>query len=218
MDTLIGGYGQDPEITYLLDHREALRRHYDQPRRSPLGPAWGRFPGNGQPYRWRKTARDLNGPCAWPPTVRNHAGVDLIATSPSSGRHRAIASTLAIKHIAGRAGLRTRIASLETFIRSIFEDQRGERDSAAAPLDTMGIMVNYHNFTNPVTVLIPWSYTQDPAPNREDIVAVAGSYARDNNYDIKNALYPVSGTTRDWAYGELGIPGFRYRIAGAAIS
>jgi hypothetical protein len=75
-------------------------------------------------------------------------------------------------------------------------------------------MINYHNYTSQGTVLVPWGFTKDAAPNDEGLYAVAHRYTSFNGYEAQNALYAVSGNTRDWAYGELGIPAYVIEIKG----
>ena len=72
----------------------------------------------------------------------------------------------------------------------------------------MGAMINFHNYTSPGTMLYPWSWTEARAPNYEGLSTIAAQYAAPIGYVTKNSLYPVSGDARDWAYGELGIPGY----------
>ena len=76
------------------------------------------------------------------------------------------------------------------------------------------MLINYHNHTPTGTVLVPWGWTTEKSPNDEGLVAIAQRYSALNGYAWKYALYAVSGNTRDWAYGELGIPAYVVELKG----
>jgi hypothetical protein len=104
--------------------------------------------------------------------------------------------------------------AFEAVVRRAFADRRGSADDDAAPADTSGILLNYHNATVPGTVLIPWGWTDEPSPNDYELRMIGNRLARDPGYEVRNALYPVSGNTRDWGYGELGVPSFVIELEG----
>lgn len=99
------------------------------------------------------------------------------------------------------------IQAYEAAVRGLFPDQRGPNDGDVAPITTTGILVNYHNYA--AEMLYPWGWTTNASPNATDLRALAVRYTSfSNRYAVSTALYTVDGNTRDWAYGELGIPAY----------
>src|SRR6185503_13100673 len=97
------------------------------------------------------------------------------------------------------------ITALQSLVRSLFADQRGPGDTDAAPITTTGVLLTIHSYSN--LVLWPWGWTGTPAPNAAPLSAIGRKFASYNGYTAQQSilLYPTSGTTDDWAYGELGI-------------
>lgn len=99
------------------------------------------------------------------------------------------------------------ILAYETAVRGLFPDQRGPNDGDVAPITTTGILLSYHNYA--AEMLYPWGWTTSASPNAADLRGLAVRYTSfPNRYAVSTALYPVDGNTRDWAYGELGIPAY----------
>jgi carboxypeptidase T len=112
---------------------------------------------------------------------------------------------------------------LESLMSGLFPDQRGELDTDAAPITTTGAMLTLHSFSN--LVLLPWGWTNCPsgqlcplalrAPNDIQLRGLAFHMSYHNGYLAgtgSEALYVTSGSTDDWAYGVLGIPGFTFEV------
>lgn len=102
------------------------------------------------------------------------------------------------------------------YVRTILPDQRGPNPTdPASELDTKGIFIDLHSYSE--LVLYPWGYTYDNAPNHDSLKAMAYKFAYYNGYQPwkSTRLYPSAGTTDDWAYGELGVPGFCFEVGTA---
>ncbi len=214
IQTLVEGYGRDPQITYLLDHRElyvGLAMNPDGREMVELGAA----SPEGRPWEWRKNAHRERENCQWPPTTGSHYGVDLNRNHSFKWQAPGHSTEACEQTYRGRApASEPETQAYAGILRRIFPDQRGPGDDDVAPEDSMGAMINFHNYTSPGTMLYPWSWTEARAPNYEGLVAIARQYAEPLGYQIKNSLYPVSGDARDWAYGELGIPGYVIELQG----
>lgn len=214
IQSLVEGYGRDPQISYLLDHRElyvGLAMNPDGREMVELGAA----SPEGRPWEWRKNAHRERESCQWPPTTGSHYGVDLNRNHSFKWQLPGHSTEPCEQTYRGRApASEPETQAYAGILRQIFPDQRGPRDEDAAPDDSMGAMINFHNYTSPGTMLYPWSWTEARAPNYEGLVAIAEQYSRPLGYVIKNSLYPVSGDARDWAYGELGIPGYVIELQG----
>jgi carboxypeptidase T len=217
VEYLVDGYGVHPQITWLLDHFElhvGLASNPDGRQLVELGAA---EPYNYGPWLWRKNANpgeDADA-CRWPPTGGNQYGVDLNrnhsfkwdapghSTNPCAATYRGQAPAS-----------EPEIEAYANYVRSLFPRQRGEADDDAADQDTTGLMINFHNATYPGTVLVPWGWTTARAPNDAELLAIGQRMASFNGYGVQYALYPVSGNTRDWGYGELGIPAYVVEVQG----
>ena len=100
------------------------------------------------------------------------------------------------------------ITADQSLIASIFPDQRPLHDrTTASPLDATGVTLDMHSTGN--LMLYPWGEDTLPPPNMQlrTIMQKCASY---NGYNPIQTiqLYPTSGTSQDWTYGELGVAGF----------
>ena len=66
-------------------------------------------------------------------------------------------------------------------------------------------------------VMWPWGFTANAAPNGPAMAALGRRLAWFNSYNPQQAveLYVTDGGTKDFAYGDLGIPGMSYEIGTA---
>src|SRR5436190_1016675 len=105
--------------------------------------------------------------------------------------------------------------ALQNLIRSLFPDQRGTGDYDLAPITTTGILLTLHSFGD--LVLYPWGWTNDAAPNQAGLDKIGSKFASYNGFTYGQSiiLYPTSGTTDDWSYGELGIASFTFEVGSA---
>ena len=205
IQTLVSNYGVDPDITWLLDNREVyvvLESNPDGRRMVELGTE---PPYNGSPWYWRKNTNNSAGSCGWPPSGSSQYGVDLNrnhifkwdvaggSTVPCDQTYRGVAP-----------GSEPEIQAYENLVRSLIPDQRGPGDTDPAPPTTTGLMINIHNYTSPGSILVPWGWTTVLPPNNTELMAIGNKFntLTGNTYDVSHSLYPVSGNTRDWGYGQ----------------
>lgn len=221
IQTLVSGYGVDPNLTWLLDNREVyvvLESNPDGRRMVELGTE---PPYNSSPWYWRKNTNNSaagSGSCSWPPNAYSHYGIDLNrnhifkwdvagggSTAPCDQTYRGVAP-----------GSEPEIQAYETLVRSLIPDQRGPGDTDPAPATTTGLMINIHNYTDPGSILVPWGWTTALPPNNTELMAIGNKFntLTGSTYDVSHALYPVSGNTRDWGYGELGVPAYVIELYG----
>ena len=221
MDYLVINYDVDPDITALLDYAEMWI--------VPVANPDGRLiveAGGASPYLQRKNANNSLGICDDPPTGSNHYGVDLnrnadfqyggagTTTSPCAQTYRGVGAASEPEEY-----------FLESFMQNLFRDQRGPALTDAAPITTTGAMLTLHSYSD--LVLLPWGWTEcsgfacppsQQAPNDAGLRSFAFRMSYYNGYATGQAselLYAASGTTDDWAYGVLGIPGFTFEIGSA---
>ncbi len=209
IDYLVAGYGNDPDVTWLLDHQEMWV--------IPVANPDGRFIVETANLWQRKNANTTHCPSGAFGVDLNRNASFAWGGSGSSGyacdetyRGPAPASEPEQYH-------------LEALMQQLFHDQRGPLITDTAPLTTSGVMLTLHSYSN--LVLFPWGWVQcaygSPcppslrAPNDAGLRALGFRMSYFNGYQTGQApelLYWADGTTDDWAYGALGIPAYTFEI------
>lgn len=220
LDWLLDGYGVDADATWLVDWHET----WIVPVANPDGHwlvALGQVPPyGGAPFYQRKNAnQDADGDgradCAqWPPTPYVQFGVDLNRNhSFAWGGAGASLQPCAQAYRGPTPASEPETAQLQALVAALIPDQRGPGPNDPAPPETTGILISLHSFSE--LVLWPWGHSLTPAPNADGLRAIGARLAAFNGYLACQAgpcLYQASGTTDDWAYGELGIPAFTFEL------
>ncbi len=221
IDKLVGSYGQDPDVTWLLDHHEMWV--------IPVANPDGRHlveQGGSAPYLQRKNMNDSAGTCLPPGDpyyVYSQPGVDLNRNASFKWGVAGSSNAPCAQTYRGTgAASEPEQLALETLMAQLFPDTRGPLDGDAAPITTTGAMLTLHSFSD--LILLPWGWTNcygnpcpsgQRAPNDAGLRAFAFRMSYYNGYAVGQAselLYPASGTTDDWAYGVLGVPSFTFEI------
>ncbi len=192
---LLANYGQDADITWLLDYHEIhllLIANPDGRKQAEIGPSMWRKNTNGNYCGLTSSNRgaDLNRnfPFHW-----GDAG-----TNPCDYNYQ------------GPAALsEPESQALKAYELALFPDQRGPNDNDPAPDNTTGIFIDLHSYGE----LVLWPYGFDftsTAPNHTQLQTLGRKLAYFNDYSPKqaSALYPATGATDDDAYGTLGIAAY----------
>jgi len=111
------------------------------------------------------------------------------------------------------AGSEPETDAITDYVASIFPDQKGPNPGDPVnELNATGMFVDLHSYSR--LVLWPWGYTYDAAPNDASLRVMSYKFAYYNGHDPQKSteLYPTTGSTDDWAYGELGVPGFCFEV------
>jgi carboxypeptidase T len=206
VDYLLTNYGTDGDVTWLLDEHKIVI--------VPAANPDGRVIAETGFYQRKNTNTTYGGGCANPPTSSNQYGVDLNRNSnfkwgtvnaPSEPR---CGQTYPGPTVASEP----ETAALETLVRSLFPDQRGPLDTDAAPLTATGMFLTLHSYSN--LVLWPWGWTSQTPPNNTSFTYMGTKFASYNGFTPEQSvgLYPTSGTTDDWAYGELGLAAMTFEV------
>ncbi len=220
LEWLLENYGVDADATWLVDWHEI----WIVPTANPEG-HWlvelGSSPAySSGPFFQRKNANldaddDNNADCSyWPPTVGLQYGVDLnrnhsFAWGPPGSSEAPCSQTFR----GPTPNSEPETAALQKLIASLIPDQRGPAIDDPAPLDTTGILLTLHNYSE--LILRPWGFREQPSPNESGLKAIGDKMATYNGYNSclpGSCLYGANGTTDDWAYGELGIPAYTFEI------
>jgi hypothetical protein len=195
---LLQGYGNDPDITWLLDYDEIDVLVSANP------DGHVKNEQNLSLY-WRKNTHPY-GSCTF-------YGVDLNRNSDFEWGGAGASNVPCEETYRGpTAHSEPETQAVENFVQSLFLDQRGPGESDAAPITTTGVLITLHSYGN--LVLWPWGWTSTAAPNSTQLQKFGQKLAAFNGYTPQQAvgLYPTSGTTDDWAYGELGLASYTFEI------
>ena len=208
IDYLLSNYGVDGDATWLLDDHLIVI----VPSANPDGRAIAE-----QGYYQRKNTDPAGGgSCSNPPSVSDQSGVDLNRNANFKWNTVGTESDPCGQTYPGLSGSsEPETVALQNLIRSFFPDQRRSGDNEVAPITTTGVLLTLHSFGD--LVLYPWGWTSDAAPNQAGLDEIASKFASYNGfvYGQSTILYPTSGTTDDWSYGELGIASFTFEVGSA---
>jgi hypothetical protein len=102
--------------------------------------------------------------------------------------------------------------SVRDYLRSIFPDQRDDDLTAAAPTDATGVYIDVHSYSE--LVMWPWGFTSNTSGNASSLQTMGRRLAYFNGYEPDQAigLYPVDGSTIDFAYGDLGVAAYLFEL------
>jgi len=207
-ERLLTGYGADPDATWLLDYAELHVLVAANPD--------GRIQAE-QPSLWRKNTNDSDGcPYANPPYTTY--GVDLnrnfdFGWASCAGCSSPNACAQTYRGVSAASEPETQ--AIQDYLRSIYADSRADSIDSPAPDDTSGLLISLHSYGQ--LVLYPWGNTTTPAPNGPALAALGARFGAQLGYRSCQAggfgcLYPTDGTTDDWVYGELGVPGYTFEL------
>jgi carboxypeptidase T len=199
---LVNNYGIDPDITWLLDYF----RVYIVTMTNPDGRKFAE-----QGYMWRKNTDNVaGGGCSFP-----DYGIDLNRNSTFKWNSGGSSPFPCDETYMGpSAGSEPEVQAIQTFVMTLFPDQRGPGDSDPAPVTTTGTFITLHSAAS--LVLWPWGWSPSPSPNGTQLQTLGRHLAYFNGYTPQQSyqLYQTSGTTDEFAYGELGIAGYTFELAG----
>jgi hypothetical protein len=207
LNWLVRGYGVDADATWLVDYHET----WIMPTVNPDG-HWMVELGSPTPYTQRKNGHRA-GSTYWPPNGSYQYGVDCNRNHSFNWNQGGSSSNpLDLTYRGSAPASEPEVSTLQDFIRSLIPDQRGPADTDPAPDTTTGILISLHSYAD--EVLWPWGHTSTPAPNAAGLQAIGQKFAAYNHYTAMQSigLYPTSGTSDDWAYGELGIPAYTFEM------
>lgn len=194
---LLENYGQDPDITWMLDYNRVHMVFVTNPD--------GRLVDESN-YSWLQRKNQNANHCPGQNGSYGQTGVDLNRNYPyvwEGGSNQCD-----LTYPGASAGSEPETVAITTYLTSIFEDQRGPGEDDPAPADTTGMFMDLHSYSG--LILYPWGYTYDNAPNHNQLKTVSYKLAYYNNYEPQKSttLYPTMGSTDDFAYGEFGVPAF----------
>ncbi|MCW9066766.1 MAG: M14 family metallopeptidase [Ignavibacteriaceae bacterium] len=197
---LVDNYGIDADATWILDYHEIHLMFHTNPdgrKQAETGLSWR-----------KNTNQNFCG------TTSNDRGADINRNfeymwgygSGSSGNEcdDVYRGPYAVSEPETQA--------VQDYMRSIFPDQRGSGSSAAAPDDATGIFIDLHSYSE--AILWPWGYTSSLPPNGIQMQTLGRKFAYWNDYMPLQGigLYITDGTSKEFGYGELGVPSFVFEL------
>jgi carboxypeptidase T len=203
---LVGQYGVDPDVTWLLDYFEV----HILPQANPDG----RKVAEAGFYHRKNTNNTNGGACQ--ATAYDQYGTDLNRNSSFLwGGVGASDEPCAQTYHGPAAASEPETQAIQAYVAAIFPDQRGPGLGDAAPADASGEFITLHSFAQ--SVLFPWGNTDSPAPNQAGLQTLGRKFGYFNNYQVcqpsvDGCLYATTGTTDDWAYGEFGVAAFTFEV------
>ncbi len=209
IDELTQKYGVDADLTMLMDTTEI----WVIPVVNPDGREIVESGGNA-PYLQRKNANRSLGDCAVPPTATNHHGVDLNRNADFLwGAVGASVDPCAQTFKGTGPASEPEQAGLQTLFTQLFPDAKGPARADAVPITTRGSFISLHSYGN--LVLLPPG-DGGTTPNDAQLRMLAFRMSHYNGYLTgtgPEVLYGTSGTTDDWIYGQLGVPGYTFEVS-----
>ena len=206
IDHLLNNYGSDGDATWLLDEHLIVI--------VPVVNPDGRVIAESSLLQRKNTNSTNGGVCANPPTAGNQHGVDLNRNYAFQWGtvNRPSEPPCGATYPGPVEASEPETRGIQELVRMLFPDQRGPGENDPAPRDTTGAMLTLHSYGD--LVLWPWGATRNKAPNAAEFELIGGRLAGYNGYTPQQSieLYPTSGTTDDWSYGELGIASFTFEI------
>ncbi len=205
-----GGYGLDPDVTWLLDHNVA----YVLVMQNPDG-HWMNEQNTANDRR--KNLNNTDGciePLAWGVDLnRNHSFLWGCCGGSS-------ASPCLSTYRGSSAGSEPETQAFQAYFSTVVPDQNGPNGDneipPAAPDDTTGVFASLHAYGD--LVLWPWYLPPNPdPPNAAQMETIGRKLAAFNGYDPSGDIwYTVDGATDDWTYGKFGIPSFTFEVGPSA--
>ncbi|WP_110517343.1 M14 family zinc carboxypeptidase [Herpetosiphon llansteffanensis] len=200
---LLSRYQTDPDVHWLLDEHTIVIVPF-------VNPDGRKIAEQGSSFTQRKNRNTVDTPTCSGVNV----GIDLNRNSSfhwgevdSPGGNRCGQTWPGVS-----AASEPEVATLQQWIRGVFADRRGPADTDPAPADTSGVYISVHSYSD--LVLWPYGHSAQLAPNDADLRGLGKKFASYNGYTPQKSdeLYPTSGTTDDWAYGELGIASYTFEV------
>ena len=198
---LLNGYGEDADISWILDNHQVhilFHMNPDGRKMAETGLMW-RKNANSNYCRSQNSFQgaDLNRnfTFSWKGTSNGSSGEE--CSEVFRGPY---------------AASEPETQAVENYVRSLYPDRRGPSESDAAPLDTTGIHIDVHSFSE--LVLWPWGHTSAQAPNATELTTLGRKLAWFNGYEPIQGigLYATDGTSDDVSYGELGVAAYTFEL------
>lgn len=197
---LLARYADDADVRFLLDHAEL----HLLPQANPDG---RKKAETG--LSWRKNVNENY--CG---ATSNSRGADLNRNFPFEwGAHGGSSSAPCEDIFRGAApASEPETAAIVAHLQALFPDQRPPDLVTPAPTSVSGVFMDVHSYGQ--LVLWPWGFGTAAAPNGTALATFGRRLGAINGYRPQQGieLYVTDGGTKDFAYGELGVPALSFEL------
>ncbi|MCP4348273.1 MAG: hypothetical protein GY795_22525 [Desulfobacterales bacterium] len=102
--------------------------------------------------------------------------------------------------------------AVQNYMKSIFDDHNGNSPYFPVASDASGLYIDIHSYSE--LVMWPWGDTDTAAPNGTQLQTLGRKFAYFNGYTPQQigTVFPSTGDTSSYAYGELGIASYGFEI------
>lgn len=213
IEALVDGYGNDADITSIVDHTEI---HVIL----ESNPDGRRIAETNRNLFWRKNTRPG---CSY----SSGRGVDLNRNFPFKWGFPGGSSTdpCSATYRGSSAASEPEIQAIIEYADSVFPEGQRQEDPEDADLDvpfpedtTVGVFMDIHSYSE--LIIWPYAYEERYCPNEQAHNAFARKLKYYNNYALAGPfqpdfLYPASGVTDDFFYKAYGAASLTYELGTA---
>lgn len=191
----------DPDIDWLLDHREIHIIAQQNPD--------GRRQVEGGEAFWRKNHNETACP-------GGTTGVDLNRNSTHFWGNASSSTSCSEIYRGPVVASEPETQALQAYLATVFDDQRPSDTSSAAPIDAEGLFISIHSFGE--LVLFPWEglggQNENNAPNHDGLAVLGRRMGDFGEYAVGRwePLGPAGGTMVDFAYYEFGVAAYTFEV------
>jgi hypothetical protein len=195
---LLDNYGTNADVTWFLDHQEVhlvLHANPDGRKKAEAGELW------------RKNTDSDDG-CS----SSSSWGTDLNRNYPYNWGQSGASSFACDETYRGPgAASEPETQAVRNYVLGQLPDY-GDPQQGPIPPDAAGMFLDIHSYSE--LVLWPWGYTPAPSPNGVAFTTLGRKFAFFNDYFPMQSyqLYVTSGTTIDFAYGQLGVSAYTFEL------
>jgi len=199
-----GGYGLDPDVTWLVDHNAV----YVLVMQNPDGHVYN----EQNAYHYHR--KNMNSTACGAGDLgidlnRNHSFLwgccGGSSGSPCNETYRGPSR-----------GSEPETQAFESYFATVMSDQNGPNGDdeipLTAPITTTGIFITLHSYGD--LVLWPWGFSgYGDSPNYAQMRTIGRKFAYYNGYNPSATIwYDVDGATDDWTYGKFGVPSYTFEV------
>lgn len=210
-ERLVASYGVDADATWLLDHHEfhlMLHANPDGRKKAEAGQSWRK--NTNQSYCGATSSSrgaDLNRNFDFYWGAWGGSSGDPCATT-----YRGVA-----------AASEPEAQAVQAYMGLVFLDQRPDDLTTPAPDDTTGVYADLHSYQPAILTPFGLTSTQEDVcsgtnlpPNCEGLLRLGRKWGALSAWDPRSGgLYPVDGSTKDYAYGRFGVPAYTWEMGTA---
>lgn len=199
-ERLLARYPVDADVRWMLDNYELQllpQANPDGRKKAETG------------LLWRKNVNENY--CG---ATSNARGADLNRNFPFEwGAHGGSSDNPCDDSFRGAAAVsEPETAAIVAYLQTLFPDQRPPDLISPAPADLAGVFLDVHSYGR--QVMWPWGFEASVAPNGAAMRTLGRRLGWINGYRPQQGieLYVTDGGTRDFVYGELGVPALSFEL------